>query len=82
MSATCPTHVVLLDLTTLIVGCILKRTNIKLLPHYAAFSSLPNRLTNATVHISPRNGYSEVPIYILKAKPGYTVTKMEKDKWI
>jgi hypothetical protein len=30
---------------------------------------------------SARNGNVEVPIYFLKAKQGYTVRKMETDKW-
>jgi hypothetical protein len=29
-----------------------------------------------------RNENLEVPVYFLKAKQGYTVRKMEKDKWI
>jgi hypothetical protein len=28
------------------------------------------------------NGKLEVPVHLLKAKQGYTVRKMEKDKWI
>jgi hypothetical protein len=31
---------------------------------------------------SARNGVSEVPLCFLKAKQGYTVRKMEADKWI
>jgi hypothetical protein len=31
---------------------------------------------------SVRNGNVEVPVYFLKAKQGYTVRKMEQDKWI
>jgi hypothetical protein len=31
---------------------------------------------------SARNGNSDVPVYFLKAKQGYTARKMGTDKWI
>jgi hypothetical protein len=31
---------------------------------------------------SAGNGNLEVPVYSLKAKQGYTVRKMETDKWL
>jgi hypothetical protein len=31
---------------------------------------------------SAQNGNLEVPVYFLKVKQGYTVRKMEKDKWV
>jgi uncharacterized membrane-anchored protein YitT (DUF2179 family) len=51
-----------------------------------------NGLKNINIHIficnsaslvsSARNGNLEVPVYVLKAKQGYTVRKMEKYIWM
>jgi hypothetical protein len=35
-----------------------------------------------SVTFSAGNGNLEVPVYLLKAKQGYTVRKNGKDKWI